>query len=107
MASLKGPGEAQAHDGILSAAPRHRLALPLPLSYFEDEGTTLPSKLTAQISPGSNLRIAIVHARWNTAIISALVSGARKSLLASGVRECNIVVQDVPGSYELPLAVQR
>ena len=56
---------------------------------------------------GSKLRIAIVHARWNTAIISALVSGARKALLASGVKEENIVVQDVPGSYELPLAVQR
>lgn len=70
MASLKGPGEAQIHDG-------------------------------------SNLRIAIVHARWNTEIISALVTGARKSLLASGVKEESIVVQDVPGSYELPFAVQR
>ena len=57
--------------------------------------------------PGSNLRIAIVHARWNTEIISALVVGARKSLLASGVKEENIVIQDVPGSYELPFAVQR
>lgn len=57
--------------------------------------------------PGSNLRIAIVHARWNTEIISALVAGARRSLLASGVKEENIVVQDVPGSYELPFAVQR
>lgn len=70
MASLKGPGEAQIHDG-------------------------------------SNLRIAIVHARWNTEIISALVAGTRKSLLASGVKVENIVVQDVPGSYELPFAVQR
>ncbi|CAF9915887.1 hypothetical protein IMSHALPRED_002731 [Imshaugia aleurites] len=57
--------------------------------------------------PGSNLRIAIVHARWNTEIISALVAGTRKSLLASGVKEENIIVQDVPGSYELPFAVQR
>lgn len=57
--------------------------------------------------PGSHLRIAIVHARWNTAIISALVNGARKSLLAAGVQEPNIVVQDVPGSYELPFAVQK
>ncbi|KAL9135350.1 MAG: hypothetical protein Q9175_003459 [Cornicularia normoerica] len=61
----------------------------------------------AQIYDGSNLRVAIVHARWNTEIISALVAGARKSLLASGVKEENIVVQDVPGSYELPFAVQR
>ena len=70
MDRLKGPGEAQSHDG-------------------------------------SKLRVAIVHARWNSTIISALVSGARKTLLASGVKEENIVIQDVPGSYELPLAVQR
>ena len=70
MDRLKGPGEAQSHDG-------------------------------------SKLRVAIVHARWNSTIISALVSGARKALLASGVKEENIVIQDVPGSYELPLAVQR
>jgi 6,7-dimethyl-8-ribityllumazine synthase len=56
---------------------------------------------------GSGLRIAIVHARWNTTLIDALVAGCKKSLMASGVREENIVVESVPGSYELPLAVQR
>ena len=70
MASLKGPGAPQKHDG-------------------------------------SSLRIAIVHARWNTTIIGALVSGCQKALLASGVRHENIVIESVPGSYELPLAVQR
>jgi 6,7-dimethyl-8-ribityllumazine synthase len=58
-------------------------------------------------SVGSGLRIAIVHARWNTAIIDSLVSGAKKSLLAAGVTEENITVQTVPGSYELPIGVQR
>ncbi|KAL8843634.1 MAG: hypothetical protein Q9170_000138 [Blastenia crenularia] len=48
-----------------------------------------------------------VHARWNTAVISALVAGARKALIGSGVKKENVVVQDVPGSYELPYAVQR
>ncbi|EXJ81393.1 6,7-dimethyl-8-ribityllumazine synthase [Capronia epimyces CBS 606.96] len=70
MATLKGPGAPQKHDG-------------------------------------SGLRIAIVHARWNATLIDALVSGAKKTLLASGVKEENIVVESVPGSYELPLAVQR
>ncbi|WEW60356.1 lumazine synthase [Emydomyces testavorans] len=70
MASLKGPGEAEIHDG-------------------------------------TNLRIAIVHARWNTSIIEALVAGARKTMLELGVKEDNIVVASVPGSYELPFAVQR
>lgn len=56
---------------------------------------------------GSGLRIAIVHARWNTQIIEALVAGAKRSLLSAGVLEENIAVQSVPGSYELPYAVQR
>jgi 6,7-dimethyl-8-ribityllumazine synthase len=56
---------------------------------------------------GSSLRVAIVHARWNTTIIESLVSGAQKALLASGVKRENIVIESVPGSYELPLAVQR
>ncbi|KAG8525442.1 uncharacterized protein KY384_009086 [Bacidia gigantensis] len=56
---------------------------------------------------GSGIRIAIVHARWNTQIITALVNGARKALLESGVKEENIVVQDVPGSFELPYAVHK
>ena len=51
--------------------------------------------------------MAIVHARWNTPIISALVAGAEKALAQSGVKRQNIVVQDVPGSWELPYAVQR
>ncbi|RMZ91570.1 hypothetical protein DV736_g1189, partial [Chaetothyriales sp. CBS 134916] len=56
---------------------------------------------------GSSLRVAIVHARWNTQIIEALVSGAKKTLTAAGVKSENIVLETVPGSYELPLAVQR
>ncbi|KAG4031547.1 hypothetical protein MFRU_009g03120 [Monilinia fructicola] len=68
--SLKGPGEAQKHDG-------------------------------------SALRIGIVHARWNTSIIEPLLAGTKKTLLASGVKESNIVVQSVPGSWELPIACSK
>ncbi|KAJ5894417.1 6-7-dimethyl-8-ribityllumazine synthase [Penicillium taxi] len=56
---------------------------------------------------GSGLRVAIIHARWNATIIDQLVSGAKKSLFAAGVTEDNITIQTVPGSYELPLGVQR
>jgi 6,7-dimethyl-8-ribityllumazine synthase len=56
---------------------------------------------------GSDLRVAIVHARWNTKIIDSLLSGAKKSLAAAGVKDENIVVESVPGSYELPYAVQK
>ncbi|KAF3061124.1 6,7-dimethyl-8-ribityllumazine synthase [Daldinia childiae] len=56
---------------------------------------------------GSSLRIGIVHARWNTTIIEPLVKGTKEKLLGCGVKESNIVVQSVPGSWELPIAVQR
>ncbi|WZH39698.1 67-dimethyl-8-ribityllumazine synthase [Fusarium acuminatum] len=56
---------------------------------------------------GSGLRIGIVHARWNSTIIEPLVTGAKEKLLAAGVKESNIVVQSCPGSWELPIAVQR
>ena len=56
---------------------------------------------------GSNLRIAIVHARWNKSVIDALIKGAVLKIKESGVKENNIVVQSVPGSFELPLACQR
>ena len=61
----------------------------------------------AQKHDGSTLRVAIVHARWNTQIIDALISGCKKTLTSAGVKEENIIVESVPGSYELPLAVQR
>ncbi|KAL8656670.1 MAG: hypothetical protein Q9210_000102 [Variospora velana] len=61
----------------------------------------------SQTYDGSSLRIAIVHARWNSTVISALVAGAKKAAITAGVKEENIVIQDVPGSYELPYAVQR
>ncbi|MCJ1399677.1 hypothetical protein MMC11_002879 [Xylographa trunciseda] len=56
---------------------------------------------------GTPLRIAIVHARWNTPIISALVSGCTDTLLSQGVLAHNIVTESVPGSYELPFAAQQ
>jgi len=56
---------------------------------------------------GSGLRIGIIHARWNDTIIDALLAGTKSKLLECGVAESNIVVQSVPGSWELPIAVQR
>ncbi|KAK7038144.1 6,7-dimethyl-8-ribityllumazine synthase [Favolaschia claudopus] len=56
---------------------------------------------------GSSLRVAIVHARWNVKVIEALVGGAVAKLKERGVKESNIIIQSVPGSFELPLACQR
>ena len=56
---------------------------------------------------GSGLRVAIVHARWNKTVIDALVSGAVTKLKERGVKDSNIVIQSVPGSYELPIACAK
>lgn len=56
---------------------------------------------------GSNLRVCIVHARWNKEIIDSLIAGAVNKLKERGVKETNIVFQSVPGSFELPLACAK
>ena len=56
---------------------------------------------------GSVLRIAIVHARWNEKVIQSLVNGAVAKLKERGVKDSNIVIESVPGSFELPLACSR
>lgn len=48
------------------------------------------------------MRIGILHARWNATIIDALVKGAIARLRELGVKEENIIVESVPGSFELP-----
>lgn len=60
-----------------------------------------------QAHDGSALRIGIVHARWNDTIIEPLLAGAKAKLKECGVKESNVVVQTVPGAWELPMAVQR
>lgn len=50
--------------------------------------------------------IGIVVAEWNTEITSALLSGAVEHLTAMGVKEKNIIINHVPGSFELPMGAQ-
>ncbi|KAG8746658.1 hypothetical protein FRC12_014231 [Ceratobasidium sp. 428] len=56
---------------------------------------------------GSNLRVAIVHACWNKSIIDALVAGAVEKMKERGVKESNIIIETVPGSFELPFACSK
>lgn len=48
----------------------------------------------------------IVVAEWNEEITEALFEGAFQGLLKLGVHKKNIIRQNVPGSYELPLGAQ-
>ncbi|KAG0369596.1 dimethylribityllumazine synthase [Gamsiella multidivaricata] len=57
---------------------------------------------------GSSLRILIVHTRWNSAIVQGLVEGAKKAMVEQHkVKPENIVIESVPGAYELPFAAKK
>ena len=55
---------------------------------------------------GRGLRVAVVVARFNEGITSRLLEGALRALREHGVAEEHIEVVWVPGSFELPLALE-
>jgi len=61
-------------------------------------GTTFQGELS-----GAGLRIAIVVSRFNEAITSRLLAGAREALTRHEVRDEDVDVAWVPGAFELPL----
>jgi 6,7-dimethyl-8-ribityllumazine synthase len=63
--------------------------------------TTLEGKLT-----GSDLRVAIVVARFNQFITDALLQGALGAFRSHGVPDENILVTWTPGAFELPLVAR-
>lgn len=66
----------------------------------------MPNEFRGELQ-GAGLRFGIVVARYNEAITSKLLSGALKTLTASGVDDKNIDVAWVPGAWELPLVADR
>ena len=61
------------------------------------EGTTTPGKV----------KVGIVVSRWNSMITDKMLEGALKALKGNGVDEDDITVVKCPGSYEIPLTVQK
>ena len=66
-----------------------------------------PAPAPTSFPDAGSLRVGIVHARWNTECIDALVKGAVSSLEKAGVKTENIIIESVPGSFELPVATSR
>lgn len=56
---------------------------------------------------GTGLRFGIVAARFNPGLTGPLVSSAVDALIQAGVAPSDIEVVWVPGSFEIPLALQR
>ena len=62
----------------------------------------LDSYIPFQLPSAEKYRIGIVVSEWNEHITDSLLKGARETLLQQGIKEENIVVKHVPGSFELP-----
>ena len=48
----------------------------------------------------------IVFTSWNAVIVQDLLKETQKELLNQGVEKKNIIIKEVPGAFELPLATQ-
>ena len=59
-----------------------------------------------EIPNGADFNIGIVVSEWNDDITSNLLKGALTALKDNGVKEENILIKNVPGTFELPLGCQ-
>lgn len=67
------------------------------------EGKNLSHYDEGDLPDASKMMIGIVVSEWNRNITDNLKEGAYQTLLANGVKEENIFVKYVPGSFELAL----
>ncbi len=56
---------------------------------------------------GQGLRVGIVVARYNPMVTSRLLQGAKEALIEHGVREEDVDIAWVPGSFEIPLVAKK
>ncbi|GAB6078190.1 6,7-dimethyl-8-ribityllumazine synthase [Hydrogenobaculum acidophilum] len=56
---------------------------------------------------GEGLKIGIVASRFNSTLVDRLIEGAYDALKRHGVKENDITLVRVPGSWELPLACKK
>ncbi len=61
----------------------------------------LSSYNPSTVPHGSRMKFAVVVSEWNEEVTNALRDGAIDTLLKHGVKEENIIVRYVPGSFEL------
>lgn len=66
-----------------------------------DKGAGAPPGLD-----GRGLRIGVVRARWNRPIVDRLAQGVGRGLAALGVDPSDVVDEEVPGSFELPMGAR-
>lgn len=53
-----------------------------------------------------DVRIGVISARWNTQYVEALLKDVKEALSEDGIEEDKIVLMQVPGAYEIPIAAR-
>ena len=61
---------------------------------------------SGEIPSGSGMRIGIVVSEWNWDITGALLEGCKSTLLNNDVSESDLFIEQVPGSFELPMGAR-
>ena len=59
------------------------------------------------VPDATGMRVGIVVSEWNDKITGALLDGACQTLIKHGVREEDIKIKPVPGSFELVYGASR
>jgi len=59
------------------------------------------------VPDGKDMRIGIVVSEWNELVTYAMAEGAKNTLMQNGVKEENITIMHVPGSFELVYGAAR
>ncbi len=65
----------------------------------------MPQEIKGEMD-GNGLRVAVVVARFNEFVTRQLLNGAVETLLRFGVRDEDVSVAWVPGSFELPVVAK-
>lgn len=65
----------------------------------------MPNELKGNLN-GEGLRVAVVVARFNEVVTRLLLTGAVETLERHGVRDGDISIAWVPGSFELPMVAK-
>lgn len=66
--------------------------------------TNLSDYDSKAVPDGGRWTVAVVAAEWNPEVTDAMLEGAVETLRSHGVKEDNILVRRVPGTYELSYA---
>jgi 6,7-dimethyl-8-ribityllumazine synthase len=64
------------------------------------------SLATPQQLDATRRRVVIIAARFNAALVDQLIDGARQAWVAHGGDPSRLLVERVPGAFELPLAAK-